>query len=243
MKKRRARTPEVSVIIPVFGEGDTISALLDHVASIASGADIEIIVADGDVRGSTIRMISQKGVTSITAQKGRAAQMNAAAKVARGDTLLFLHADTLLPESAFNEIRAFMASERCAGGAFDLGFADRRMIFRLTALFASLKHRLTRVPYGDQAIFIRRSVFESLGGYADIPLMEDIDLMKRLKRSGMKISISSSRVKTSTRSWDTNGIAYTILRNWTLQVLFLCGVSPHRLARHYYPEAACHEEA
>ncbi len=243
MKKLHKRKPEISVIIPVFGEGVTISALIDHLVSIASGADIEIIVADGDARGSTIRMISQKGVTSITAPKGRAAQMNAAAKIARGDTLLFLHADTLLPASALEEIRAVMASERYAGGAFDLGFADRRFIFRLTALLASFKHRLTRVPYGDQAIFIRRSVFESLGGYADIPLMEDIDLMKRLKRARMKIRISRSRVKTSTRSWDTNGITYTILRNWALQVLFLCGVSPHRLARHYYPEAACHEEA
>ncbi len=243
MDERCAPTPEISVIIPVFREEDTINALLDHVVSISSGTGIEIIVADGDELGSTIRMISKEGVTPITAPKGRAAQMNEAAKAAHGDTLLFLHADTLLPPSAFDEIRAAMASGRFAGGAFDLGFEDRRIIFRLTALFASFKHRLTRVPYGDQAIFIRRSVFEALGGYADIPLMEDIDLMKRLKRSRMKIRISRSRVKTSTRSWDTNGIAYTILRNWTLQVLFLCGVSPHRLARHYYPEVACHEKA
>lgn len=226
----------VSVIIPVLNEAERISEMLHSLRFSGGNVPREIIVVDADPAGNTIAGISDPRVIKLTAPKGRASQMNAGAARASGDILLFLHADTLLPKNALSKIAAALVDGRYVGGAFDLGLSNPRWIFRLTGWCASLKHRLTRVPYGDQAIFIRRNYFESLGGYPAIPVMEDVELMKRVKRQGGRIMILPEAVVTSSRKWEKDGVVYTILRNWVLQALYLFGVPAERLVKYYYKE-------
>jgi len=226
----------ISVIIPVLHESERIGSVLASLEAAVGGTSYEVIVVDGDQVGGTLAAIPAGRAVTMTAPKGRARQMNAGAARAAGDILLFLHADTRLPSAALPRIVAAMQDGRFAGGAFDLGIDNPRWIFRATAWCASRKHRLTRVPYGDQAIFIRREVFERLGGYPDIPLMEDVELMKRLKKLGGRILILPDTVATSSRKWEKDGILFTILRNWTLQVLYLFGVPAEKLVRFYYGE-------
>lgn len=208
--------------------------MLLSLISAGWGTSYEVIVVDGDPAGETIRQIRNPGIITMTAGRGRAQQMNAGAAKASGDILLFLHADTLLPEGAFVKITEALAKGCFIGGAFDLGIQNRRWIFRLISRCASWKHRLTRVPYGDQAIFILRSNFEDLSGYPDIPLMEDVELMKRVKRKGWRIIILRDAVKTSARKWEKDGVVYTIIRNWIIQGLYFMGLPAERLVKHYY---------
>ena len=225
---------KISVIIPVLHEGEKINEILDSIKSASANVFSEIIVVDGDSSGGTIAHISDSRIITLTAPRGRALQMNAGAARACGDVLLFLHADTILPPKAFPKIIAALSDGSFIGGAFDLGIQNRRWIFRAISLAASLKHRLTRVPYGDQAIFILRSYFENIGGYASIPLMEDVELMRSVKRQGGRIVILSDPVTTSSRKWENDGIFYTITRNWVIQALYLLGVSAERLEKYYY---------
>jgi rSAM/selenodomain-associated transferase 2 len=179
-------------------------------------------------------------VVTLRAEKGRARQMNTGAARSTGEILLFLHADTLLPANALAKIEEALSDEICVGGAFDLGIQNSRRIFQIIGWCASWKHRLTRVPYGDQAIFLRRKYFEELGGYPEIPLMEDVELMKRIKRKGRRIIILPDAVKTSSRKWEKDGVIYTIFRNWALQTLYLMGMPAARLVKYYYKE--CQEQ-
>ncbi len=233
MNKRLLYKPEISVIIPVYHE-NCICTTIEHVKEISSGYDIEIIIADGDETGSTIDLIKDPDIYKIISPKGRSLQMNKAAEISRGDILLFLHADTFLPENAFYYIKKIMQSGNYAGGAFDLGFDTLSPVFILIAFAASFKHRLTRVPYGDQAIFMTRKKFTELGGFREIAIMEDIDIMKRIKRKGWKINILPYRVKTSSRKWRSEGILYTIVRNCFIQILYFFGVPAKKLAGLYY---------
>jgi rSAM/selenodomain-associated transferase 2 len=224
----------VSVIIPVYREAEHIEATIRSLDSAAHDVPHEVIVVDGDPAGGTIASLPECGVNKLTAPKGRARQMNAGAVRAAGDILLFLHADTLLPSGALRKIIRVMEDPRYVGGAFALGFQARGWVYAVTGMCASLKHRLTRVPYGDQAIFMRKDYFESLGGYPEIPLMEDVELMKRVKRRGGRIVLLPDAVATSARRWEADGILYTMVRNWTLQALYLFGVPAERLVRYYY---------
>jgi rSAM/selenodomain-associated transferase 2 len=160
--------------------------------------------------------------------------MNAGAAKACGDILLFLHADTLLPQKAFPKIITALSNSSFIGGAFDLKIQNHRWIFRIIGRAASWKHRLTRVPYGDQAIFMLRRYFENIGGYAGIALMEDVELMRRVKRQGGRIIVLPDAVTTSSRKWETDGVFYTIMRNWIIQVLYLFGMPARRLIKYYY---------
>jgi rSAM/selenodomain-associated transferase 2 len=225
---------KISAIIPVFHEGEKINEVLDSIKSSSANVPYEAIVVDGDSSGGTIAHISDSGVTTLTAPKGRALQMNAGAARACGDIILFLHADTLLPPKAFPKIISALSDSSFVGGAFDLEIQNCRWIFRVIGRAASWKHRLTRVPYGDQAIFMLRRYFENIGGYAGIPLMEDVELMRRVKRRGGRIIILPEAVTTSSRKWETEGVAYTIVRNWIIQALYLLGVSAERLEKYYY---------
>jgi hypothetical protein len=119
------------------------------------------------------------------------------------------------------------------GGAFELGIKSDRLIFKVIGRLSSWRSRLNRIPFGDQAIFIRREYFNRMGGYKEIPLMEDVDLMRRIKKSGNKIWIFDERVMTSPRRWEKEGVIYCTVRNWTLQALYLIGISPHKLATFY----------
>jgi len=225
--------PSVSVIIPVLREAHQLDSLIDHLCEIADGMPVEMIVVDGSPDGESIKAVSRGGVTLLTAPAGRARQMNAGAAVAKGDDLLFLHADTLLPPGAFRRIEETLSGTDCVAGAFDLRYGSERPSMRFIARVACLRSRLTRIPYGDQAQFFRRDYFEQLCGFADIPLMEDVEIMRRIKDRGDRISILPEAVVTSARRHEKEGILYCTLRNWTIITLYLLGMSPERLVRVY----------
>jgi rSAM/selenodomain-associated transferase 2 len=225
-----------SVIIPVLHESSIINRAIDHIRDIRSGFDVEIIVVDGDPEGSTIFSITDEKAAKLVSQKARGKQMNEGASLAKGNILLFLHADTGLPENAFALIAEAMDKKKYTGGAFELGINSDRRVFRLTEQFVSIRTHLTRIPYGDQAIFIRREVFDRLNGFKEIPIMEDVDLMWRIKKAGDKIYIIPEKVTTSPRRWEREGILYCTLRNWIIVILYLLGAKPEKLARHYYPD-------
>jgi rSAM/selenodomain-associated transferase 2 len=223
-----------SVIIPVFGESSLINRTIDHVYDTGAGFDLEVIVVDGDNKGRTNSSIKKTSVMKIQSDKGRAKQMNKGASAANGEILLFLHADTELPDQAFKTISSVIEDEQYVGGAFDLGIKSDKCVFRLIEKLANIRTRLTRVPYGDQAIFVRREIFRKVNGFREIAVMEDVDLMRHIKRLGARIYIARQKVKTSARRWEKEGVISCTLRNWALISLYSLGVCPDKLAKYYY---------
>ena len=226
----------ISIIIPVLNEEERIIRALDHLSKIQDDTVLDIIVVDGNHKGNTLLFLRDRKVIIIKSEKGRARQMNSGAKRARGDILLFLHADTSVPDNAFEQIITVIKTGRYVGGAFNFGFDSQRWVFKLIAAVASMRSRITRIPFGDQAIFIKRNYFEEIGGFCDIPLMEDLELMKRIRRRGDPIHIIPLNLTTSARKWEEEGVIYTTLRNWLLQFLYFCGVSPEKLVGYYYKQ-------
>jgi len=222
-----------SIVIPVLDEADRINSLICHLRTQSSENLLEIIVVDGDPRGETIKVVHDGNVISTTADQGRARQMNAGAAIAGGEVLIFLHADTLLPAEALNKISRILENKKYVGGAFNLGIDSDRILLKYAALHASIRSRINRIPYGDQAIFIRKSYFDKIGGFKEIPLMEDVDLMRRIKKRGDKIYIFSDQVMTSPRRWEKEGVVYTTIRNRILTSLYFLGVGPGKLVKYY----------
>jgi rSAM/selenodomain-associated transferase 2 len=231
------KPPRFSIIIPVYREAGRIRQTLDSLLINTDRADCEIIVVDGETDPSTLAMVQSKAVRKISSPKGRGIQLNTGAREASGEFLIFLHADTRLPANALEEIDRTMQSKNIVAGAFDLGIDSDRYAFRVIEKIASWRSRLTRIPYGDQAVFIRRDDFRSLGGFQEIPIMEDVELMKRIKKQGGKIHILPNRVRTSARRWEKEGLLYGTMRNWLLVLLYYLGVKPEKLARFYAPDA------
>jgi len=225
--------PRFSVIIPVFNEESVINATIEHLGALPGAASLEIIVVDGDKSGKTIGVIRNGDVRTAVGEKGRGNQMNSGAMMAGGDIVVFLHADTRLPPEAFALMEGALRDPSCPAGAFDLAIASVRPIYRLLAGIASFRSRLTRIPYGDQTFFFRRAYFQAMGGYANIPLMEDVEIMQRIKKRGERIAIVDRAVTTSARRWEKEGILRCTLRNWLLISLYFAGVSPERLSRFY----------
>lgn len=221
----------ISIIIPVLNEEKNISNALANIERL--NGEKEIIVVDGGSIDNTVEIVKKKGVMLLSSQKGRACQMNKGVEIANSDTLLFLHADTTLPENAITRIEKAMKNHKIIGGRFDVGFDDNRFIFRLIALLMNWRSRLTGIFTGDQAIFIRKSVFKGIGGYLEIPLMEDIALSKKMKRTGRVACLGDSTI-TSARKWKEEGIIKTILLMWFLRLLYFFKISPRFLSRIYY---------
>ncbi|MFA5181989.1 MAG: TIGR04283 family arsenosugar biosynthesis glycosyltransferase [Syntrophales bacterium] len=226
-------SPRFSIIIPVINEEGAINAAIEHLAALPGAASLEIIVVDGDGAGKTIRAIRNGNVRTATSEKGRGNQMNRGAALAKGAILVFLHADTRLPADAFSLMERALSDQTRMAGAFDLAIASGRPVYRLIAKIASLRSRLTRIPYGDQAHFFRRVYFSEIGGFANIPLMEDVEIMGRIKKRGGRIVIIEKAVTTSPRRWEKEGILRCTLRNWLLISLYFAGISPERLSRFY----------
>lgn len=222
-----------SIIVPVFHEGERINDLIESLNRLDSDKSLEIIVVDGSQERDTLRTIHSNRVIKISSEQGRAKQMNAGALVAKGEILIFLHADTELPVRALKKIDSLKDRREYVGGAFDLGIKSDKLIFRVIGTLSSWRSRLNRIPFGDQAIFIRKEYFDQIGGYKEIPLMEDVELMRRIKRSENKIWIFNDRVMTSPRRWEKEGVIYCTLRDWTLQTLYFLGLSPDKLSRFY----------
>ena len=234
MRRKRLLNPiEFSIIVPVFYEGERINGLIESLNHLDSDKNIEIIVVDGSQEKDTLRTIHSNNVIKISSEKGRGKQMNTGASVAKGQVLIFLHADTELPIRALGKIHSLMERSDYVGGAFDLGIKSDKLIYKVIGALSSLRSRLSRIPFGDQAIFIRKEFFDRMGGYKEIPLMEDVELMRRIKKSEKKIRIFYDRVMTSPRRWEKEGVIYCTVRDWTLRALYFLGVSPDHLVKYY----------
>jgi rSAM/selenodomain-associated transferase 2 len=229
----------ISIIIPTLNEERTIIATLLHTATL--GFD-ELIVVDGGSADDTpalvesYRLSTQSSALSpvqlVTAPLGRARQMNEGAKASRGEILLFLHADTQLPHDAKTMIDRTLADRRMVGGRFDVQFDRPSMWGTVISRMMNWRSRLSGLATGDQALFVRRPIFEQMGGFADIPLMEDIEFSRRLKRKGATAALTATAT-TSFRRWEQQGPVRTILLMWALRFLYWVGVSPSHLAQWY----------
>lgn len=226
----------VSVVIPTLNEEQALPQTLAQTLTLGFE---ELLVVDGGSRDRTCEIVASARAAApdaplalLTSKPGRALQMNVGAAASRGEILLFLHADTRLPDNAKQAIVGALQEPECVGGRFDLRFDRDRILSRLIACMINWRSRLSGIATGDQAIFVRRKVFERMGGYAAIPLMEDIDLTRRLNRMGPVACLHAQAV-TSFRRWEACGPIRTILLMWLLRFLYWIGVSPHTLSRWY----------
>ncbi len=226
-------TLRISVVIPALNEAAHLGATLQSLQSLRAQG-YELILADGGSRDDTPAIATRYADRVITSEAGRARQMNAGARAATGDVLWFLHADTQVPATAGETILAALGQGR-VWGRFDVRLSGTHPLFRLIEGMMNLRSRLSGIATGDQGIFVRRVAFERIGGYAELPLMEDIDLSRRLKRLGRPYC-SRVRLQTSSRRWEENGILATILLMWYLRLGFFFGRSPARLAAIYRGE-------
>ena len=192
----------------------------------------QVIVADGCSTDATISTALPLCDIVVTAPRGRASQMNAGAEATQGDILLFLHADTQLPENGPEALIAGLAAGKHDWGRFDVRIEGTSRLLALVAAMMNLRSRWTGIATGDQAIFVRRTAFDAVGGFPDIPLMEDIEISRRLRRLGPPLCLRE-KVTTSGRRWEKNGVLRTILFMWRLRLTHYFGADPAVLARQY----------
>jgi rSAM/selenodomain-associated transferase 2 len=219
----------LSIVIPVLDEAAGIVDVLARLAPLRRrGA--EVLVVDGGSRDGTAALAAPHADRVLATKPGRAWQMHAGALAASGDALLFLHADSVLPDDADRLIASALQAR--AWGRFDVRLDGGHPMFRVIEAMMNLRSRATGIATGDQAIFIRRAAYEALGGFAPLPLMEDIDFSTRARRLGRPACLRQ-RVRTSARRWQKHGIARTILLMWRLRLAYFLGADPRRLALAY----------
>jgi rSAM/selenodomain-associated transferase 2 len=218
----------VSIVVPAVDEASELPATLRRARDPSV---CEVLVVDGGSRDATAEIAAALADRVVPSARGRARQMNAGARAARGEILLFLHADTWLPAGFGSAVVAAVAAGNL-GGRFDVTLRGRHPFLPVVAWLMNLRSRLSRIATGDQAMFVRRDVFESLGGFADVPLMEDVLLSTALKRRGPTAALRE-RVSTSARRWEERGVARTIALMWGLRLAHALGAPPGRLAQWY----------
>jgi rSAM/selenodomain-associated transferase 2/rSAM/selenodomain-associated transferase 1 len=233
-ESRRGTRPSVSVIMPVLNEEEHILPSLER--ALEPGG-VEVIVADGGSTDGTVDAARSLGVRVLEAPRGRASQMNAGAAEASGEILLFLHADTLLPKGWEALVVAELEKPGTAAAAFQLGLTSRTWGLRIVEALANLRSRVFQMPYGDQAISMKSDLFRRVGGYRELPIMEDWDLIRRLRAHG-SIRIAPSSVATSSRRWKAIGVFRATALNQIIIMGYVLGVSPSRLARLYRGSAS-----
>jgi len=224
--------PRISIVIPVLNEEEQIGGFLTRLQPYRS-QNIEIILVDGGSDDGTVELAAQSADVILESIRGRAHQMNRGAERASGDILVFLHADTRLPER-FREILAgdFWESDS-SWGRFDVKLSGHHYLFRIIEFFINWRSRLTGIATGDQAIFMKRAAFTRLGGFLPVPFMEDIALSKELKRISRPYCVRNP-VTTSSRKWEQEGIIRTVLLMWRLRLAYFFGADPARLIQLYY---------
>ena len=220
----------ISIIVPTLNEAGGIAAALARLQPLRP--DAEVIVADGGSEDATVDLARPLADRVVSGGRGRAKQMNAGAAVARGDVLVFLHADTALPDDAPHLIALGLHSTGRAWGRFDVTIAGSHPLLGAVAALMNLRSRWSGIATGDQAIFVTRPAFAAVGGFPEIALMEDIEISKRLKVVSTPLCIRS-RAVTSARRWERDGILRTIVLMWKLRFAYAMGVDPGRLARRY----------
>ncbi len=221
----------LAVIVPTLNEAGAIAAALRELQPLRARGH-EVIVVDGASHDGTPDLAAGLADRIVPAPRGRASQMNAGARVAGADVLLFLHADTRLPAEADALVTGGLERTGRVWGRFDVRLSGERAALRLVAFMMNQRSRLTGIATGDQAIFVRRAVFEAIGGFPEIPLMEDIAISRRLKRTGRPLCLRPA-VVTSSRRWESAGVARTVLLMWRLRLAYALGMDPARLARLY----------
>ena len=219
----------ISIIIPVLNEAAIIPSTLQR---LQNNRDLEIIVVDGGSNDNTVKIVREMGLKIIVVSGGRATQMNAGANIAQGNILLFLHVDTQLPPNFSNLIKQTLKQPQVIAGAFELAIEGKKRSLRWIEVLVKMRSHLLSLPYGDQAIFITKQVFKDVGGFADLPIMEDFELIQRLKRQG-KIAIAPAAVITSGRRWQKLGVWKTTLINQLVIAGYYLGIPPAKLSKFY----------
>jgi len=225
----------LSVIVPMLNEAHVLPELLEHLLPLQR-AGCEVLLVDGGSTDGCAVMARVAGFFVIDAPAGRARQMNAGARRARGDALLFLHADTRLPDGAAQRVvhalSAPVGAQTRVWGRFDVRISGQSAWLKVVAQMMNLRSRLSGIATGDQAIFVRRTVFQACGGFPEQPLMEDIELCKRLKRRSPPACLTE-QVTTSGRRWESRGVWRTIVLMWRLRLAYWLGASAESIARAY----------
>jgi len=219
--------PWLSIIIPAQNEAAWIGATVRR-ACEATGA--QVIVVDGQSQDETVAIAKSAGANILSSPSGRARQMNHGAAYATGDTLLFLHADTLLPHRFDEHIRLALSRRSVVAGAFQLRFDTRRRSLRFIEVMANFRSRHLQMPYGDQAVFLRADTFHQIGGYPELPVMEDYEMIRKLRKLG-RVHMCQGAVTTSARRWLAQGIWRTTLMHQLMVMGYRLGVSPGRIAQ------------
>lgn len=220
----------ISIVIPVYNEETVINKTL---SALPFAEDIEVIVVDGQSDDETMNIARQYPVKIVTSPRVRALQMNAGASGAKGDVLLFLHADCLLEKEGLEAIEKYV-SLNFVGGCFTHKIDSPKWIYRWIETSGHLRAELFRIFYGDQAIFVRRDIFERIGGFEPTPLFEDVIFSRKLRHLGKTIVLDDPATVLP-RRWEEGGIVKTTLLNWFLTSGFILGISSHRLAKLYKP--------
>ncbi len=220
-----------SIIVPMFNEAPGLPGLLARL-SVLARQGCEVLIVDGGSDDGSVELVERAGFRVLASPKGRARQMNLGAARATGDVLLFLHADTLLPEGALTTVRQTMLKTAALWGRFDVLIDGAHPMLRVIARLMNLRSRWTGIATGDQAIFVTRKAFEAVGGYPDQPLMEDIELSRRLRALARPAYIPTP-VLTSGRRWESRGVWRTILLMWRLRWAYWRGTPAEQLAQRY----------
>ncbi len=217
----------ISVVIPTLDEAELIESA---VSSALAAENAECIVVDGGSRDPTLVRATRAGATIVHAPRGRAPQLNAGARIARHPLLVFLHADTILPPGYEHVVRRILSGPNIACGAFRLHIEPANSSLRAIERIANLRARRLALPYGDQALFVRADRFHQLGGFPDLPVMEDFEFVRRIRRTG-RIEVASEAVETSSRRWRRNGAWRTTILHQVAVLAYLGGIPAATIAR------------
>ena len=226
----------ISIIVPALNEAQGITTVLAGLAPLRNRGH-EVIVVDGGSSDTTAALSRGAADRVVAAPRGRSSQMNAGAALARGEVLLFLHADTRLPQDADARILEGLVASGRAWGRFDVRIEGASVCLPVIAFFMNLRSRATGIATGDQAIFVRREAFERTGGFPPLELMEDIALSRSLKRVSRPLCLADKAV-TSGRRWERRGVLRTVFLMWWLRLAFFLGAAPSSLARFYDGESS-----
>lgn len=221
---------QLSVVIPTLDEASCIARTIRSAWGLRP---IEVIVSDGHSSDGTCDIARTEGAVVVESERGRGTQLNVGVQRAAGDVLLFLHSDTWLLPTSRGQMDAALADDRIVGGAFRQQIENPRLIFRWLERGNALRVRWLRLPYGDQGIFLRRSAFDALGGFPDVRLMEDVLLMREIRRRNWPIRLLDGPIHVDPRRWIERGVVRQTLRNWCLLAGLQLGVPPNRLADWY----------